>query len=132
LAVLVLAGPGVAHPDAAPEPVGAAAPAGLAQLPFKATLRASTHRPLATRPWRYVVRVTDLQGRPIQARARFRILFSGPTPPPPRELGLRRFRGTFEGTYRWPRATRGEPLIFRAIVTAKGATRRLSYWIRVR
>ena len=100
--------------------------------PFNLSLRAATHRPLATRPWRYVVRVTDLTGRPIQARARFQIVFRVPTPPPPRELGRRTFRGTYAGSYRWPRALRGVPVLFRAIVTARGATRRRAYWILVR
>jgi hypothetical protein len=113
-------------PGAAPAARVAAAP------PFNATLQAVTHRPRATRPWRYVVRVTDLSGRPIQAQVRFQIVFRGPSPPPPRELGRRTFRGSFEGIYRWPRAMHGVPLIFRATVTAKGATRRLAYWIRVR
>jgi len=121
-AVLVLAGPAHAH----------AQPARVSAVAFKATLRAPTHRPLATRPWRYVVRVTDVQGRPIRAQARFRIVFDGPSAPPPRQLGRATFRGRYVGTYRWPRAMRGEPLVFRAIVTAKGATRTLRYWIRVR
>ena len=100
-------------------------------MPFNATLHGATHRPRATKPWSYVVRVA-LRGRPIQARVRFQIVFNVPSPPPPRELGSRTFRGSFEGIYRWPRSTRGVPLIFRATITARGATRRLSYWVRVR
>jgi hypothetical protein len=121
-AVLVLAGPALAH----------AQPARASAVVFKARLRAPTHRPEATRPWRYVLRVTDPQGHAIRARARFRIVFAGPSAPPPRELGRGTFRGRYAGTYRWPRATRGEPLVFQAIVTARGAMRTLRYWIRVR
>ena len=125
LAVLALAGPVASSPQTLPA-------TGPALVPFNATLRATTHRPVATRPWRYVVRVTNRAGRPIRAQARFQIVFSGQTPPPPRELGRRTFRGTYEGIYRWLRAMRGAPLVFRATIVAQGATRRLAYWIRVR
>ncbi len=118
-----------AHPDAN---AVRAAPATPGALPFKATLSATTHRPRATQLWHYTVRVVDLKGRPIQARARFQIVFAGPSAPPPRRLGSHTFRGSFTGTFQWPRATRGEPLVFQAVVTAKGATRRLSYSVRVR
>jgi hypothetical protein len=130
----VLAGLGVAGPGLAPTSAAVrAAPAAPKALPFRATLRATTHRPRATRLWHCTIRVVDLQGRPIQARARFQIAFAGPSAPPPRRLGgLHTFRGSYTAAYRWPRATRGEPLVFQAIVTAKGATKRLGYWIRVR
>lgn len=133
IAVLVLAGQGVAGPGLTPTPNAVrAAPATPGALPFKATLSATTHRPRATQLWHYTVRVVDLKGRPIQARARFQIVFAGPSAPPPRRLGSHTFRGSFTGTFQWPRATRGEPLVFQAVVTAKGATRRLSYSVRVR
>lgn len=126
----MLAGPALSH--AQPARTWTVAPAAQAQLPFKATLRATTHTPRATRPWRYVLRVTNLQGRPIRASARFRIVFNAETPPPPRDLGRHTFRGRYEGIYRWPPLLRGEPLAFQAIVRAKGATRTLRYGIRVR
>lgn len=129
----MLAGQGVAGPGLTPTPTAVrAAPATPGALPFKATLRATTHRPRATQLWHYTVRVFDLKGRPIHAQARFQIVFAGPSAPPPRRLGVHTFRGTFTGNYRWPRATRGEPLVFQAVVTAKGARRLLSYGIRVR
>lgn len=128
----MLAGPGLAHPGTAPVPTVRPAHTVVAQLPFKATLQASTHRPRATTRWRYTVRVTDLQGRPIRARARIRIVFNGLSGPPTRELGLYRFNGTLTRLYRWPLATQGERFSFRGIVTARGVTRRLAYWILVR
>ena len=36
--------------------------------PFKATLTAPTHTPKVNKKWYYVVRVTDLHGKPIKAR----------------------------------------------------------------
>lgn len=103
-----------------------------AALPFKMRLTASGHRPIALEPWRYTLRVTDLKGRPIRARALFRIFFIAETPPPPRLLARVTFRGRARGVYRWPTLLRGERLEFRATVTAKGATSTLRYAISVR
>jgi hypothetical protein len=100
--------------------------------PFKARLTASGHRPVALTPWRYTLRVTDLKGRPIRARAVFRIVFIAETPPPPRLLARATFRGRARGVYRWPSLLRGEPLEFQATVAAKGATLTLRYAISVR
>lgn len=99
---------------------------------FKATLTASTHQPVARSQWRFFVRVTDLRNRLIRARIDLQVVFRGLSGPPLAELGTYRIFGRWTGTYRWPRAARGEPLAFQAIVTARGATRTLSYWIRVR
>jgi hypothetical protein len=120
IAVLVLAGP--------PAP----APATAAKLAFKATLQAPTHRPLAGQQWRYVVRVTDNAGKGIRASARFRIVFNVPSAPPPLGLGRATFRGRYSDTFRWRRSMRGVPLVFQAIVTARGETQTLRYSVRVR
>jgi hypothetical protein len=122
LAVLVLASPTVApaHTTAAQA------------VPFKARLTASGHNPVALTKWRYTLRVTDLRGRPIRARAVFRIVFIQETPPPPRLLARVGFRGRARGLYRWPTLLRGEPLEFQSVVTARGATLTLRYKISVR
>jgi hypothetical protein len=119
-AVLVLAAPTVAPARTT------------AAVPFKATLTASGHRPVAQTPWRYTLRVTDLKGRPIKARAVFRIVFVQETPPPPRLIARVSFRGRARGLYHWPALLRGEPLQFHAVVTAKGATLTVRYAISVR
>jgi hypothetical protein len=121
-AVLVLAAPTVApaHPTAA------------RAVPFKARLTASGHNPVALTPWRYTLRITDLKGRAIRARAVFRIVFVQETPPPPRLLARVTFRGRARGVYRWPTLLRGEPLEFQTTVTAKRATLTLRYKISVR
>lgn len=100
--------------------------------PFKVQLRASTHHPVALKPWRYALTVTDLKGRPIRARAVFKIVFRGETPPPPRLLARVAFRGRAAGMYRWPSLLRGAPLEFQAAVTAKGVTFTLRYAVSVR
>lgn len=121
-AVLVLAAPTFAP----------AQPTAARAVPFKTRLTASGHRPVALEPWRYTLRVTDLKGRPIRARAVFRIVFIAETPPPPRLLARVTFRGRARGVYHWPSLLIGEPLQFSATVTAKGATLTLRYSISVR
>jgi len=106
--------------------------AGAAAPRFKATVTGSTHRPVARSQWRFFVRVTDLRGRLIRARIELQVVFRGLSGPPLADLGTYTIFGRWTGTYRWPRAARGESLAFQAIVTARGVTRTLSYWIRVR
>ena len=112
--------------------LGHAGASAASTLPFKATLSAPTHKPLALQRWPYVIRVTDPAGRPIRARAVLRIVFTGETPPPPRLLGWVTFRGRYTDVYRWPRLLRGELLVFQATVTALGAKRTLRYAVFVR
>ena len=107
-----------------------------ATLPFRAVLHAPTHTPKAGKPWLYSVRVTDLQGRPIRARITMRVLFGG-IPVGKVDSGK---TFTFIGTWRepksspliWPARSRGHPLTFEAIVTARGATKRLDYTVNVK
>ena len=107
-----------------------------APLPFHAVLHAPTHRPKAGKPWLYSVRVTDLQGRPIRARITMRVLFGGVS------VGKVDAGKTFSfvGTWRepkkapliWPARSRGRPLTFEVLVTARGATKRLDYTVDVK
>jgi hypothetical protein len=106
-----------------------------APFPFRAVLHAPTHTPKAGKPWLYSVRVTDPQERPIRARITMRVLFGG-IPVGKVDSG-RTF--SFVGTWRepkdspliWPARSRGRPLTFEAIVTARGAAKRLDYTIDV-
>jgi hypothetical protein len=103
---------------------------------FSAILTAPTHRPKANTPWRYTIYVTDLHGRPIAARVRMQVLFSG-FPAGQVDNGK---TFSFAGTWRepqnspviWPPASRGRALTFEALVTARGQTKKLDYAIRVR
>lgn len=107
-----------------------------ARLPFRAVLHAPTHHPRAGKPWLYSVRVTDPDGRPIRARIRMQILFGGL--PVGKVDGGKTF--SFVGTWRepkkapliWPARSRGHPLTFEAIVTARGVSTRLRYAVDVR
>jgi len=106
-----------------------------ARIAFRAVLHAPTHTPKAGKPWLYSVRVTDPRGRPIRARIRMQVLFGGI--PVGKVDDGKTF--TFIGTWReprkepliWPARSRGRPLTFEAIVTARGASKRLDYAIEV-
>jgi hypothetical protein len=103
---------------------------------FRAVLHAPTHTPKAGKPWLYSVRVTDPHGRPIRARITMRVLFGG-IPVGKVDAGK---TFSFVGTWRepkaspliWPARSRGRPLTFEAIVTARGATKRLDYTVNVK
>jgi len=107
-----------------------------ARLSFRAVLHAPTHHPRAGKPWLYSVRVTDPSGRPIRARIRMQVLFGG-IPVGKVDSGK---TFSFVGTWRepkrapltWPARSRGHPLTFEAIVTARGASTRLDYAIDVK
>jgi hypothetical protein len=126
--VAALTGCGSSH-HAAPKP-------RLAPFPFRVVLHAPTHTPKAGKPWLYSVRVTDPQGRPIRARITMRVLFGG-IPVGKVESGK---TFSFVGTWReprnspliWPARSRGHPLTFEALVTARGKTKRLDYTISVK
>ena len=130
LLVLVAAGCGSSHSTAT------TAKPHRASIPFRAVLHAPTHTPKAGKPWLYSVRVTDPQGRPIRARITMRVLFGG-IPVGKVDSGK---TFTFVGTWRepksspliWPARSRGHPLTFEAIVTARGATKRLDYAVNVK
>jgi hypothetical protein len=129
LLVLAAGGCGSSHPVATTKPPRAT-------FPFRAVLHAPTRTPKAGKPWLYSVRVTDPQGRPIRARITMRVLFGG-IPVGKVDAGK---TFSFFGTWRepkdspliWPARSRGRPLTFEAIVTARGATKRLDYTISVR
>jgi hypothetical protein len=105
-------------------------------LAFKATLIAPTHRPRVNRPWPITIRATDLQGHPIRARLTMRFLFGGI---PVGKVDNGRVY-TFVGTWRerkgqeieFPAASRGQRLTFQALVTARGRTIKLNYWVMPR
>jgi hypothetical protein len=129
LLVLVAAGCGSSHSTATTRP-------HRAPSAFHAVLHAPTHTPKAGKPWLYSVRVTDAQGRPIRARITMRVLFGG-VPVGKVDSGK---TFSFVGTWRepksspliWPARSRGRPLTFEALVTARGQTKRLDYTVNVK
>jgi hypothetical protein len=105
-------------------------------LAFKATLMAPTHRPRVNRAWPITIHARDLQGRRIRARLTMRFLFSGV---PVGKVDNGRVY-TFVGSWRepkgqeikFPATSRGQRLTFQALVTARGRTVRLNYWVQPR
>jgi hypothetical protein len=103
---------------------------------FKATLSAPTHRPRVNRPWPITIRAMDRTGRPIRARLTMRLLYSG--------IAVGKVDNgrvyTFVGAWRepkgqeikYPAAARGQRLTFQAVVTARGQTIKLNYWVKPR
>jgi hypothetical protein len=99
-------------------------------------LTAQSHHPRVGRPWRYEVRITDAVGRPVAALVHLQILFGGV---PVGQVGRHRVEnGVWRETIGrgvnppFPARARGQPLVFQAVVTAKGQTRKANWWIRVR
>jgi hypothetical protein len=103
---------------------------------FKASLVAPTHRPRVNRPWPITIRATDRAGDPIRARLTMRFLFAGI---PVGKVDNGRVY-SFTGVWREPKGeeisfpaqSRGQRLTFQALVTARGKTIKLNYWVQPR
>jgi hypothetical protein len=101
---------------------------------FKATLHAPTHTPRVNTPWPITIRATDVHGHPTRARVTMRFLFAG-VPVGKVDNGRVYF---FVGSWRerkgqeikFPPASRGQRLTFQALVTARGHTIKLNYWVQ--
>jgi len=93
------------------------------------SLVAPTHSPSVNRPWHYVVRVSDADGRPVRAFVHMQVLFLGL---PVGEIGRHEVDGIWQETIRWPPASRGHALVLRALVTAKTKTASAIYGLKSR
>jgi hypothetical protein len=114
----------------------AAKPKAPAAPAINVTISAPTHQPRVNKPWPVTVRVTDAAGKPLPAQLTMRILFGG-TPVGKVDNGrVYRFVGMWReekgNEITWPRASRGQPLQFEAIVTARGKTVKRTWSIQVR
>jgi hypothetical protein len=99
-------------------------------------LAAQSHHPRVGKHWSYQVRVRDSAGRQVPATVHIQILFGGV---PVGQVGRHRvangvWRETLgaPGNPPFPASARGQPLVFQAVVTAKGQTKKANWWIRVR
>ena len=98
--------------------------------PFHVSLVAPTHSPSVTRPWHYVVHITDANGKPLPASVHMQVLFLGL---PVGEIGTHEVSGgIWQETIRWPPASRGHALVLRALVTAEGKTESAIYGLKSR
>ncbi len=112
------------------------APAAKPPSPIRVRLTADSHHPRVDRPWHYEVRVTDAGGKPVAARIHVQILFGGA---PVGQVGRHRVvNGIWQETIGaganepFPARSRGLELVFEAVVTAQGQTRKVHYPIKVR
>jgi hypothetical protein len=99
-------------------------------------LTADSHHPRVGKPWHYEVRVTDATGKPVPARVHLQLLFGGA---PVGQVGRHRVKNGVwsetigaDGNAPFPARARGVRLVFQAVVTALGRTKKANYWIRVR
>jgi hypothetical protein len=102
---------------------------------IRVRLTADSHHPRVGKPWHYEVRVTDSAGKPIAARIHLQILFGGA---PVGQVGRHRVaNGVWQETIGtganqpFPARARHVPLVFEAVVTAEGQTKKVDYPITV-
>lgn len=96
---------------------------------FLVSFVAPTHSPVVNKPWHYVVRVTDAQGRPVHALVHLQVLFLGL---PVGEVGRHEVNGIWQETIRWPPRARGHRLVLRALVTVDAKTQSAIYGLKAR
>jgi hypothetical protein len=86
--------------------------------------------------WVITIRATDLRGRPIRARLTMRFLVAGITVGKVDDGRVYTFVGTWREKkgqeIKFPAEARGHRLTFQALVTARGHTLKLNYWVRAR
>jgi hypothetical protein len=103
---------------------------------IRVELTAATHHPRVGKPWHYEVRVTNAAGKPVPATVHLQILFAGA---PVGQVGRHRVaNGVWSetigarGNAPFPARARGVRLVFQAVVTALGQTKKARYWVVVR
>jgi hypothetical protein len=105
-------------------------------LAFKAALIAPTHRPRVNRPWPIAIHAVDGRGRGVCARLTMRLLVAGVPVGKVDDGKVWRFCGTWrepEGEeIEFPPESRGHRLTFQALVTRRGRTVKLNYWVEPR
>jgi hypothetical protein len=106
--------------------------------PFRIALSAPTHMPPAGKAkWWYVVRATA-SGRPVRGKLTVEVVDPLGTPhvaevgTSARKLKDYPFSGRYRDFAQWPPASRDYRLTFRVIVTVRGASRKVDYWVRPR
>jgi hypothetical protein len=127
--VLLVAACGGGSTKPNPPPAVAAPPA---KHTLHVVIRGQDHRPRVGRHWQYEVRVTGANGKPVAAHIHLQFLFGGVTVG---EVGKRFVRnGVWRETFgapgnpTFPPASRGQPLVLQATVTAPGYAKAKAGW----
>lgn len=95
--------------------------------PISATLHATTHKPRVNAAWPISFNATN-NGLPARAEVSYEYLFNEAVVAKRSHI---RFTGHFSDIFRWPPASVGYPLTFRAVILAAGRTIYLEYPVTV-
>jgi hypothetical protein len=101
-------------------------------FPFKATFTAPNHRPVVNKNWHIKVTVKNLAGRPIAATLHMQVVFQGSVVGQIDNGKVYHFVGTHHENIVWPRQSVGYRLTFQSVIKAKGKTKKINWWIKVR
>jgi len=96
---------------------------------FRPEIDGASRRPVAGRPWSFVVRGADRAGRGVAATAVVRVLVRGRVVD---TVGWFSFTGVLHRTYRWSPTLRGRRALLQASVVGPGGTHTIGYTVRVR
>lgn len=103
--------------------------------PVRVTISAPTHNPRVNAKWPVTVRVTNAAGQPIRATLTMRILYGGSPVGKVDNGRVYHVVGSWHEQkgqeITWPAASRGQPLQFEAIVTARHMTVKRTWAITV-
>lgn len=118
LAAAVLAGPGAATPQA---------------KQLHVVLKGQDHHPRVGKTWHYDVAVTDAAGKPVACKIHLQMLLAGLSVVG--EVGVHNVKNGIwketivaKGPNAFPPASRGQPLVLQATVTAKGYATAKARW----
>lgn len=107
-----------------------------AATPVRATMTASSAKPVVDQPWRWTVTVKSAAGKPLPAKMRLQILFGSTVVGCWKGTAMTQcsganagtwiaFKGRRTGIITWPAQSLGIKLTFQAVVVAETKTLRL-------
>jgi hypothetical protein len=114
----------------------AARATGASVVPFTIKIEGATHTPKANAKWPVTIVATTRSGKPVAGKLTMRILVGGTQVGTVDNGRIYRFLGSWHEKpgheITWPTAAIGEPVVFQAVVTVHGTTRKANYKISVR
>ena len=110
-----------------------AAVAGPRAKPLHVVIKGQSHHPIVGKTWSYEVHVTDAAGKPVACKIHLQMLLAGQSVVG--EVGVHVVKNgvwketiVAKGPDAFPPASRGQPLVLRATVTAKGYATAKANW----
>jgi hypothetical protein len=99
---------------------------------FRATLVGQDHAPVATKRWRYTVRVVSAAGRPLGGTVETEFAFGGQVvgreSPPSHTLK----HGVLKDVVEWPKQAIGQPLALQVVVHTSAGAQTLDWPVMVK